>query len=180
MQAAWGIHQMANEAMASAARMHAIERGLEISQFPMFAFGGAGPVHAYGVARILKTPRIVYPFGAGVMSAVGFLTAPLSFDFVRSSPDHLESLDWARASSLLEEMQAEGRDALVEMGISKRTVALNYDSLGMPGGVKLVVGADGRWYRLRSEPGVRGRPETWLLDGPGSYEVEDLVGDDEA
>ena len=75
---------------------------------------------------------------------------------------------------------AEGRDALVEMGISKRTVALNYDSLGMPGGVKLVIGADGRWYRLRSEPGVRGRPETWLLVGPGSYEVEDLVGDDEA
>ncbi|MEZ5728931.1 MAG: hydantoinase/oxoprolinase family protein [Burkholderiaceae bacterium] len=112
LQAAWGIHQMANESMASAARMHAIERGLEISQFPMFAFGGAGPVHAYGVARILKTPRIVYPFGAGVMSAVGFLTAPLSFDFVRSCPDRLESLDWARANSLLEGMQAEGRDAL--------------------------------------------------------------------
>ena len=60
----------------------------------MFAFGGAGPVHAYGVARILKLPKIIYPFGAGVMSAVGFLTAPLSFDFVRSNPGRLEGLDW--------------------------------------------------------------------------------------
>lgn len=112
IQAAWGIHQMANEAMASAARMHAIERGHEISRFPMFAFGGAGPVHAYGVARILKTPRVIYPFGAGVMSAVGFLTAPLSFDFVRSSPGHLESLDWRAVNALIEEMQAQGIEAL--------------------------------------------------------------------
>ena len=86
LAAAWGVHQLANEAMASAARIHAVERGHEISSFPMFAFGGAGPVHAYGVARILKLPRIIYPFGAGVMSAIGFLTAPLAFDFVRSRP----------------------------------------------------------------------------------------------
>ncbi len=112
LESAWGIHQMANEAMASAARMHAIERGQEISQFPMFAFGGAGPVHAYGVARILKTPKIIYPFGAGVMSAVGFLTAPLSFDFVRSAPSKLERLNWDRVNGHLAEMENQGRQAL--------------------------------------------------------------------
>lgn len=112
VEAAWGIHQLANEAMASAARIHAIERGHEVSRFPMFAFGGAGPVHAYGVARILKLPRIIYPFGAGVMSAVGFLTAPLSFDFVRSSPGRLEALDWASANAQLDAMEAEGRERL--------------------------------------------------------------------
>jgi len=112
IDAAWGIHQLANEAMASAARIHAIERGRTISQFPMFAFGGAGPVHAYGVARILKLPKIIYPFGAGVMSALGFLTAPLAFDFVRSSPMRLEQADWALVNRLLAEMEDEGKARL--------------------------------------------------------------------
>lgn len=76
-------------------------------------------------------------------------------------------------------MLAGGRDALVELGIPRRSVALNYDSLGMPGGIKLVVGADGRWYRLRSEAAARGRPETWHLDAAPSLDIEDLIRDDE-
>ena len=114
LAAAWGVHQLANEAMASAARIHAVERGHEISAFPMFAFGGAGPVHAYGVARILKLPRIIYPFGAGVMSAIGFLTAPLAFDFVRSRPFRMEEIDWEISNALIDEMEAEGRARLTE------------------------------------------------------------------
>jgi len=120
--AAWGIHQLANEAMASAARIHAIERGRTISQFPMFAFGGAGPVHAYGVARVLKVPKIIFPFGAGVMSAVGFLTAPLAFDFVRSSPARLEQVDWVVVNRMLAEMEDEGR-AKLSHSISGREVS---------------------------------------------------------
>ncbi|MBI1383467.1 MAG: hydantoinase/oxoprolinase family protein [Rhizobiales bacterium] len=111
-EAAAGIHQLANESMASAARMHAIERGLDIDRFTMFAFGGAGPVHAFGVARILRLGRIVYPLRAGVMSAIGFLSAPLSFDFVRSQPAPLATLDWTAAMSAIEEMEAEGRQVL--------------------------------------------------------------------
>src|SRR5579875_3175389 len=111
-EAAWGIHQLANESMASAARIHAIERGKNAEKFPIFAFGGAGPVHAYGVARILRSPRIIYPMGAGVMSAIGFLTAPLSFDFVRSFPGPLDDLDWSRVAELIGEMEEEGRRIL--------------------------------------------------------------------
>ena len=114
LKAAWGIHQLANEAMASAARIHAIERGKTISEFPMFAFGGAGPVHAYGVAKILKLPKIIFPFGAGVMSAVGFLTAPLAFDFVRSNPVRLENADWHTINKQIAEMESEGRTRLTQ------------------------------------------------------------------
>ena len=110
--AAWGIHQLANEAMASAARIHAIERGKDVSRFPLFAFGGAGPVHAYGVARILRTPRVIYPLGAGVMSAIGMLTAPLAFDFVRTFPGGLDDMDWAGVMRVVDAMEAEGRDIL--------------------------------------------------------------------
>ncbi len=108
VEAAWGIHQLANESMAGAARIHAIERGKDVERFPIFAFGGAGPVHAFGVARILRSPRVIYPLGAGVMSAVGFLVAPLSFDFVRTLPGPLDTLDWKAVARAVAEMEAEG------------------------------------------------------------------------
>jgi N-methylhydantoinase A len=112
VEAAWGIHQLANESMAGAARIHAIERGKDVERFPIFAFGGAGPVHAFGVARILRSPSVIYPLGAGVMSAVGFLVAPLSFDFVRTLPGALDALDWAAVARAVSEMEAEGREVL--------------------------------------------------------------------
>ncbi len=108
-EAAWGMHQLANESMASAARIHAIERGKDVSKFSLFAFGGAGPVHAFGVASILRSPLVIYPFGAGVMSAIGFLTAPLSLDFVRTFPGPLDQLDWNGAAQVVAEMEAEGK-----------------------------------------------------------------------
>ena len=112
VQAAWGIHQLANESMAGAARIHAIERGKDVERFPIFAFGGAGPVHAFGVARILQSPSVIFPLGAGVMSAVGFLVAPLSFDFVRTLPGVLDALDWGAIAGTVAEMEAEGRAIL--------------------------------------------------------------------
>jgi N-methylhydantoinase A len=108
VEAAWGVHQLANESMAGAARIHAIERGKDVERFPIFAFGGAGPVHAFGVARILRSPSVIYPLGAGVMSAVGFLVAPLSFDFVRTLPGPLDALDWKAVAGAVAEMESEG------------------------------------------------------------------------
>lgn len=84
IQAAYGIHDIVNENMANAARVHAIEKGYDPSLFSLVAFGGAGPVHAYGVARKLKSPQILIPNSAGVESAFGFLNAPLSFDLVQT------------------------------------------------------------------------------------------------
>ena len=110
--AAWGIHQLANESMASAARIHAIERGKDAARFPIFAFGGAGPLHAYGVARILRSPRVIYPLGAGVMSAIGMLTAPLAFDFVKTFPGSVDDMDWAGVTRIIDAMEAEGRAIL--------------------------------------------------------------------
>ena len=110
--AAFGIHQLADETMASAARIHAVERGKDVGRLPVFAFGGAGPVHALGVAAILGSPAVIYPFGAGVMSAVGFLVAPMAFDFVRTLPGTLDELDWAAVNRALDEMAAGGRAIL--------------------------------------------------------------------
>ncbi len=116
-EAAWGIHQIANENMANAARVHALERGKDPRRFPLFAFGGAGPVHAFRIALALGSPALLVPLGAGVTSTVGFLSAPLSFDFVRSWPARLATLEWSRANALLAEMEAEGQALLESSGV---------------------------------------------------------------
>jgi N-methylhydantoinase A len=116
-EAAWGIHQIVNESMANAARIHTLERGKDPHRFPVFAFGGAGPVHGFRIAKALGSPALIVPFGAGVMSAVGFLTAPLAFDFVRSWPGRIDSLDWQEANALLSEMEGQGQALLEESGV---------------------------------------------------------------
>ncbi len=118
IEAAWGIHQVVNENMANAARVHAIERGKDPRAYPLFAFGGAGPVHAYRVARTLGVPGFIAPLGAGATSAFGFLCAPLSFDFVRSLYGRLDELDWPEANAVLGEMEEEGRGLLRASGVA--------------------------------------------------------------
>ncbi len=118
VEAAWGIHHVVNENMANAARVHTVERGKDPHAYPLFAFGGAGPVHAYRVARAIRVSSIVAPLGAGATSAFGFLCAPLLFDFARSLYGRLEVLDWSEANRLLEEMEEEGRDLLRMSGVA--------------------------------------------------------------
>src|SRR5829696_1664412 len=146
IEAAWGIHQVVNENMANAARIHAIERGKDPRTYPLFAFGGAGPVHAYRVAHALGVPGFVAPLGAGATSAFGFLCAPLSFDFARSLYGRLEELDWSGVNRALEEMEVEGRDLLRASGVAdsdirvRRLCEMRYTGQGhevtveLPGG----------------------------------------------
>ena len=122
-QVAWGIHQIVNENMANAARAHLGERGKDPRRMPMYAFGGAGPVHGYRVAEILRLPALISPFGAGVGSTFGLLAAPLAFDFVRSAYSRLDELDWRFANGLLDEMAEEGRRVLESSGLAKTAIA---------------------------------------------------------
>jgi N-methylhydantoinase A len=122
-QAAWGIHQIVNENMANAARAHLNERGKDPRRMPMFAFGGAGPVHGYRVAEILRLPALISPIGAGVGSTFGLLAAPLAFDFVRSAYSRLDELDWQFANGLLDEMAGEGRKVLEGSGLSSKDIS---------------------------------------------------------
>ena len=122
-ETAWGIHQVANENMANAARVHLGERGKDPRQMPLFAFGGAGPVHGYRVAKILSLPALVSPLGAGVGSTFGLLVAPLAFDFVRSSYSGLEQMNWNQANILLDEMCKEGQTVLEKSGVSTAVIS---------------------------------------------------------
>ncbi len=146
-QVAWGIHQIVNENMANAARAHLGERGKDPRRMPMYAIGGAGPVHGYRVAEILRLPSMISPFGAGVGSTFGLLAAPLAFDFVRSAYSRLDQLDWQFANRLLDEMAEEGRQVLQSSGLTsaeityRRSADMRYVgqghevSVALPGGV---------------------------------------------
>jgi N-methylhydantoinase A len=122
-QVAWGIYQIVNENMANAARAHLGERGKDPRRLPIYAFGGAGPVHGYRVAEILRLPTLISPFGAGVGSTFGLLAAPLAFDFVRSAYSRLDQTDWRFANGLLDEMAEEGKRILVSSGLAANAIS---------------------------------------------------------
>jgi N-methylhydantoinase A len=135
-QAAWGIHQVVNENMASAARVHLLERGRTPNDYTMVAFGGAGPTHAYGVARALRLPEVVVPWQAGVGSAFGMLCAPVSFDLARSMNVPLAEARWHEIARLLDEMVHECQQRVADAGVapadivSTRSVDIRYSGQG--------------------------------------------------
>jgi N-methylhydantoinase A len=123
--AAAAIHRVVNETMAAAARMHAIERGRDLRPFALVATGGAGPVHAWGVARALGIRTLVFPPGAGVASAFGMLTAAPGLEFARSLPSPLSDTPWADVRRALAEMTREGLRHLRESGVPRDQVRVS-------------------------------------------------------
>ena len=149
LKAAWGVHQVVDENMANAARVHAVERGKDPRKYLLIAFGGAGPVHAHRVAHALGVPGFVAPLGAGTASAFGFLCAPLSFDLARSLYGRLDELDWDAANAALAEMEEEGRELLRASRVAdedvlvRRLGEMRYVGQGHEVGVKLPEGTLG-------------------------------------
>src|ERR671931_214816 len=108
--AAHGIHQIVTENMAAAARIHLVEKGKDPRNYAIVGFGGAGPAHAADVARILGIREVIIPPASGVASCLGFLTAPLSFERVRSQPAAISAeADAAAIDRILRELEAEAR-----------------------------------------------------------------------
>jgi len=111
-RAAWGIHDIVNQNMATAARLHVLERGEDPRRYTLVAFGGAGPIHAHRVAAALGIRRVLHPYNAGVASARGLMVAPMAMDLVRTYHVRLESIDWAKVTQLYEEMEARAREVM--------------------------------------------------------------------
>jgi len=96
------------------------KKGLIRAAFPLWPFGGAGPVHAYQVAEKLRMETIIIPPGAGVCSSFGFLLAPMSFDLGLSFISRLEELPWERPEFHLR--HARGQRARASSGCRGRFV----------------------------------------------------------
>ncbi|KQU80083.1 methylhydantoinase [Mesorhizobium sp. Root102] len=115
-EAALGVQRIVDETMAAATRMHLAEKGKDPRKYTLIAFGGAGPVHAFNLARLLKVEKMVVPLGAGVASALGFLVAPPATDMVRTMVSRLDAVDWTAINALYADMKAEGVSLLCEAG----------------------------------------------------------------
>ena len=104
------ITEIVTENMANAARVHAMELGKTVENYTLIAFGGAAPLHAARLADKLGVARVVIPVGASVGSALGFLTAPVAFQAVRSWYQIVSMLDTAHANRLLDEMTGQATE----------------------------------------------------------------------
>jgi len=116
VEAAFGIHDLINETMAAAAKTHIAEKGGNPKIVTISAFGGAGPVHAYGLAKKIGASRILVPPLAGVGSALGFFTAPVAFDLTRSHRVTLNGADFSEVERLFKELEEEGAVILQQAG----------------------------------------------------------------
>ena len=141
VESAWGIHRVVTENMAGAARIHILEKGRDPRRFALLAFGGAGPIHAWQVAKLVGSPRVVSPLGAGVTSALGFLVTPVATDYVQTYISKLDNVDWDRVNTLLEEMERVGVQQVAAGGV-------------LPNQVTVSRSADMRYFRQGREIGV--------------------------
>jgi N-methylhydantoinase A len=132
-QAALGIIRIAVANMGRAIRGVTTERGYAPERFALFAFGGAGPLHATEVAAECSIPVVIIPREPGTMCARGILLADIALDFVRSEIRPLDDAAWARAAELFDEMAAEGNAWLEGEGVpparraTTRAVELRYE-----------------------------------------------------
>jgi N-methylhydantoinase A len=124
--AAAGIYRIVGETMASAARAHAVDRGVDYRGIPLLAFGGAGPLHACHVAELLGSTTVIVPPNASVLSAFGMLVTPVRYDLVRGALGKLTATDWTAASTTFAELIAAGRQALREAGVAEDDIRISF------------------------------------------------------
>jgi N-methylhydantoinase A/oxoprolinase/acetone carboxylase beta subunit len=123
-EAAWAMYAIVTENMANAALIHGAERGKEISAYDLYAYGGAGPMHACALAEKLAIARVVIPPGAGARSCFGFLASPLSFEIARSHAMPLADCDWSAVATLLASLADEAKVPLARARVADGDITI--------------------------------------------------------
>jgi len=146
-EAALGVYRVVGESMTAAARAHAADRGIDYRGLPLFAFGGAGPVHACYVAELLDSPVVIYPPLASVLSAFGTLVTPPRLDLGRGALSRLTALDWQSVDAIVSELVRDARSGLASAGCKPDELAFRF-------------GADMRYFGQQNEV------TTWFESDP--------------
>ena len=125
-EAAAAILAVVDHQMAGAARLVSVDKGHDPRDFALFAFGGAGPMHATAIARELGVPHVLVPRFPGITSALGCVLADVRHDFVRTLHQPLEEVDTAGADRILADQAAEGRALLAQEGVTVAAVEVEH------------------------------------------------------
>jgi N-methylhydantoinase A len=125
LDAAHGVHVVANSNMVRAIKSVSVERGRDPADFAMMAFGGAGPIHAVGVARSLGIRRVLIPPAPGVFSSYGLLSAEIEHHSARTVLAPTQDMDYARLRSAFGEMRQDLLERVQDEGYSARDVTIS-------------------------------------------------------
>jgi N-methylhydantoinase A len=126
-EAAAGIRRIVDMRMADEVRVFAARRGVDLSEFALLPFGGAGAVHAAAVAEELGMRRIIVPARPGAFSALGLLCTDVLHDYIRSELGGLDRLDPAHAEALFREIEAKAASELAEEGLDPTAAVFERD-----------------------------------------------------
>jgi N-methylhydantoinase A len=121
-EAAAAVVRIANDRMAGAIRMVSLARGHDPRDFALFAFGGAGPLHAVALARELAIPKVLIPARPGLTNALGCVVADVRHDFVRTVNRPLAAVTDDLVRAVLEEQIAEGLSTIDRERVSVEQV----------------------------------------------------------
>jgi N-methylhydantoinase A len=127
-EAAEAVVRIANTHMAGAIRMVSISMGADPRDFALFAFGGAGPLHAVALARELAVPRVLVPARPGLTNALGCVVADLRHDFVRTLNRPLDGVDMAGVRAILAGQEAEGRRLIGAGAVALRAARCEFSA----------------------------------------------------
>ena len=124
VEAADGILRIAATTMSFAVKGVTTERGLDAGDFVLFAYGGAGPLHAVEVAREIGMRNVIVPFAPGVFSAFGMLFADLRYDYVRTWFTPLEDANFGEIEKVYRELEKQGRDTLATASVKPQKIEI--------------------------------------------------------
>lgn len=126
--AAAAVLRIANDRMAGAIRLVSLSRGHDPRDFALFAFGGAGPLHATALARELSIPTVLVPARPGITNALGCVVADLRHDYVRTVNKPLSALQDAAIAAIYAEQGREGRTTIEGEGVPVRELRYVYSA----------------------------------------------------
>ena len=122
IEAAAGISEVVSTSIAEGIRLMSVQRGVDPRRFTMMAFGGAAGLQAGKVARQLQVEKVIIPAAAAVLSAHGMLSTDLKYDYSRSHPAALLSMDLDAVKNLVAGMEDEGRQKLLGQGVPEERI----------------------------------------------------------
>jgi N-methylhydantoinase A len=124
LEAAHGVVEIANANMLRALRLVSVQRGRDLREFTLIAYGGAGPMHAGALARLAGIARVVVPAHSGAFSALGCLVSPLRYDAVVTHRAPLSAWDAKRAGDAFADLEAQCAGPLADEGLARDRIAL--------------------------------------------------------
>ena len=158
-EAALGIIRLVNESMLGALRVVSVERGLDPRDFCLFAFGGAGPMHANALAKLLGSWPVLVPRAPGVLCALGAAVTPYRNEFVSSIMQRLDRADPEEIDAIRQKHRAAAEDWLAAQGIpdENRTITYQLDMRYYRQGLEIPLEVGDGWLAEEGFDGLRRR-----------------------